>query len=83
MPPTLWNQRGPTADATSMTPAASSASSPLAIWPPVLLTPAAAGVRGDLMTLALSGATQGEWLILAVLLLQAGLAFGSAPRGAG
>jgi len=43
-------------------------------WPPVLLTAAAAGLCGDLTTLAFTGATPGGWLILAILLLQAGLA---------
>ena len=43
-------------------------------WPPVLLTAAAAGVCGDLTTLAFTGAAPGGWLILAIVLLQAGLA---------
>ncbi len=44
-----------------------------ATWPPVLLTAAAAGVCGDLTTLAFTGAAPGGWLIVAILLLQAGL----------
>jgi hypothetical protein len=42
-------------------------------WPPVLLTTAATGLCGDLTTLAFTGAAPGGWLIVALVLLQAGL----------
>ena len=42
-------------------------------WPPIVLTAASTVLCGDLTTLALTGGTPGGWLILAIVLLQAGL----------
>lgn len=42
-------------------------------WAPLVLTAASAALCGDLTTLALTGETPAGWLILAIVLLQAGL----------
>lgn len=42
-------------------------------WSPIVLVAASSSLCGDLTTLALTGETPGGWLLLAILLLQAGL----------
>jgi hypothetical protein len=44
-----------------------------ATWPPIVLVAASGALCTDLTTLALTGETPGGWLILALVLLQAGL----------
>jgi hypothetical protein len=43
-------------------------------WSPIVLVAASTSICGDLTTLALTGETPVGWLVLAILLLQAGLA---------
>jgi hypothetical protein len=43
------------------------------VWPTIALVAVSSAVCGDLTTLALTGGTPGGWLVIAVVLLQAGL----------